>query len=48
LVLDGLRGVVRGKKVKTTVPDEVTARQADLVERDFTAAHSNQLWVDDL
>jgi len=44
----GLRGVVRGKKVKTTIPDEVAARPADLVERDFTAAHPNQLWVADL
>ncbi|MFC1881539.1 IS3 family transposase [Thermodesulfobacteriota bacterium] len=44
----GLRGVVRGKKVKTTIPDEVAARPADLVERDFTATHPNQLWVADL
>jgi len=44
----GLRGVVRGKKVRTTIPDEVAARLADLVERDFTAAHPNQLWVADL
>ena len=44
----GLRGVVRGKKVRTTIPDEVAARPADLVERDFTAAHPNQLWVADL
>ncbi|MGI9570635.1 MAG: IS3 family transposase [Desulfobulbia bacterium] len=44
----GLRGVVRGKKVRTTIPDEVAARPADLVERDFTATHPNQLWVADL
>jgi len=44
----GLKGVVRGKKVKTTIPDEVAARPADLVDRDFTAAHPNQLWVADL
>src|SRR5210317_403283 len=44
----GLQGIVRGKKVKTTIPDEVAARPADLVERDFTAAHPNQLWVADL
>jgi putative transposase len=44
----GLRGVVRGKKVRTTIPDEVAARPADLVERDFSAAHPNQLWVADL
>ena len=44
----GLRGVVRGKKVRTTIPDDVAARPADLVERDFTATHPNQLWVADL
>jgi len=44
----GLRGVVRGKKVRTTIPDEVAARPADLVERDFTASYPNQLWVADL
>ena len=44
----GLQGVVRGKKVRTTIPDEVAARPADLVERDFTASHPNQLWVADL
>jgi len=44
----GLRGIVRGRKVRTTIPDEVAARPADLVERDFTATHPNQLWVADL
>ena len=44
----GLRGVVRGKKIRTTIADEAAARPADLVERDFTAAHPNQLWVADL
>jgi transposase InsO family protein len=44
----GLRGVVRGRKVRTTIADEVAARPADLVERDFTATHPNQLWVADL
>ncbi len=44
----GLRGIVRGKKIRTTIPDKVDARPADLVERDFSAAHPNQLWVADL
>ena len=44
----GLQGVVRGKKVRTTIPDDATACPADLVERDFTASHPNQLWVADL
>jgi transposase InsO family protein len=44
----GLQGVVRGKKARTTIADEAAARPADLVERDFTATHPNQLWVADL
>lgn len=44
----GLRGAVRGKKPRTTVPDELAARPADLVDRNFTADRPNQLWVADL
>ena len=33
----GLEGVRRGKARKTTTPDEITARPADLVERNFSA-----------
>ncbi|MCP4548564.1 MAG: IS3 family transposase [bacterium] len=44
----GLRGTVRGKRVRTTIPDNVTTRPLDLVDRDFTATHPNQLWVADL
>jgi len=44
----GLVGVIRGRKPRTTIPDEAASRPADLVERDFTAAHPNQLWVADL
>jgi putative transposase len=43
-----LRGVVRGRKKRTTWPAEVSARPADLVERQFTAAAPNHLWVADL
>lgn len=43
----GLQGAVRGKKHKTTVPDESAARPADLGSRDFTASHPNHLWVAD-
>jgi transposase InsO family protein len=39
---------VRGKKFKTTVPDDSAARPADLVKRDFTASRPNELWVADL
>lgn len=42
----GLRGV-RGKGFKTTIPDEMALRPADLVKRQFTAERPNQLWVAD-
>ena len=44
----GLRGAVRGRKFKTTIPDTAAVRPADLVQRDFTATRPNQLWVADL
>jgi transposase InsO family protein len=44
----GLQGAIRGRKFKTTVPDEAAARPADLVQRTFTATRPNQLWVADL
>ena len=44
----GIRGVVRGKTVRTTFPDEAAARPADLVDRQFRAAAPNRLWVADL
>ncbi len=44
----GIRGVVRGKGYKTTIPDLLAVRPADLVERTFSASHPNQLWVADI
>ncbi len=44
----GLQGATRGKKFKTTIPDESAARPLDLVDRDFSARRPNQLWVSDL
>jgi putative transposase len=44
----GLEGVRRGKPRRTTTADTTAARPADLVERDFSAARPNQLWVADL
>jgi putative transposase len=43
----GLRGAVRGRGFKTTIPDEKASRPADLVERQFIAERPNQLWVAD-
>jgi putative transposase len=45
----GLEGVRRGKKRRTTVPDEAALERArDLVQRDFTASRPNEKWVCDL
>jgi len=44
----GIAGAVRGRKYRTTIPDELAARPLDLVQRDFTATRPNQLWVADL
>ena len=45
----GLRGVVRGRRFKTTTPPDTAApRPADLVTRQFTATRPNELWVADL
>jgi putative transposase len=43
----GLAGAVRGKTVRTTVPDPGGVRAADLVKRQFTAGAPNRLWVAD-
>ena len=44
----GLKGVVRGRHLRTTVPDETAPRPSDLVQRDFHAPAPNRLWVADL
>ena len=43
----GLRGVVRGKVVRTTVPDAAASCPLDRVNRPFKADRPNQLWVSD-
>ena len=43
----GLRGVKRGKVVRTTVPDMSAPRPLDRVNRQFKALRPNQLWVSD-
>jgi putative transposase len=46
---EGLEGVRRGKKKRTTVPDEAAVERArDLLQRDFTASRPNEKWVADL
>jgi len=43
-----LEGVRRGKARRTTTPDVTAAHPTDLMERNFSAARPNQLWVADL
>ena len=43
----GLKGVVRGKPVKTTISDKATLCPLDLVNRKFQAPRPNALWVSD-
>ena len=43
----GLRGVRRGKRVRTTIPEVSAPRPLDRVNRQFKADRPNQLWVSD-
>ena len=43
----GLQGVVRGRKVITTLPDMMQSCPLDKVNREFVATRPNQLWVSD-
>ncbi len=46
---EGLEGVRRGKKRRTTIPDERAVERArDLLQRDFTATAPNEKWVADI
>jgi putative transposase len=43
----GLRGAVRGKVKRTTIPDRVAPKPADLVDRNFSPLAPDRLWVAD-
>ncbi len=43
----GLQGIVRGKKVRTTMPDPAAACPLDRVSRQLEAPWPNALWVSD-
>lgn len=43
----GLKGVVRGKEVRTTIADKLMPCPADQVNRQFRAPRPNALWVSD-
>jgi putative transposase len=44
----GLRGAVRGRQFKTTIPSDELPRPADHVNRNFVVPRPNALWVSDL
>lgn len=41
----GMNAVVRGRKLRTTIPVEDGVRAGDKLNRDFTAAAPNRVWV---
>ncbi len=43
----GLQGVIRGRRVKTTISDKAAPCPLDRVNRQFRAPRSNVLWVSD-
>ena len=43
----GLKGVVRGKSIRTTISNKATPCPLDLVNRQFHAERPNALWVSD-
>jgi putative transposase len=43
----GIQGAVRGRKCRTTIPDDSAERPLDRVNRQFQANRPNQLWVAD-
>jgi hypothetical protein len=45
----GIEGKLRGRKKRTTIPDEAAIERArDLLQRDFAATRPNEKWVCDL
>ena len=44
---EGLCGVVRGRRKRTTFPADVAERPPDRVQRQFVASRPNQLWIAD-
>lgn len=45
----GIEGKLRGRKRRTTIPDEAAVERArDLLQRDFAAAAPNEKWVCDI
>jgi putative transposase len=47
MAAEGLCGISRTRRVRTTIPSMTDPRPADLVERRFAASSPNRLWVAD-
>ena len=43
----GLKGIRRDKGIRTTIPAKDGKRAGDLLDRDFTAAAPNRVWITD-
>ena len=44
---EGMNGLVRGRKIRTTIPAKDAKRAEDLLNRDFTSPFPNHNWVTD-
>ncbi|MHA7292238.1 IS3 family transposase [Arthrobacter sp. MDT3-24] len=44
---EGMNGLIRGRRTRTTIPGKDGRRAGDLLNRDFTAPAPNQVWVTD-
>jgi putative transposase len=44
---EGLEGVVRGRKKRTTIPADLGDRPLDRLQRRFVASRPNELWIAD-
>ncbi|MET4062126.1 putative transposase [Arthrobacter sp. UYP6] len=44
---EGMNGLIRGRKTRTTIPGKDGRRAGDLLNRDFTAPAPNRIWVTD-
>jgi hypothetical protein len=44
---EGMNGLVRGRKTRTTIPGKDGRRAGDLLDRNFTAPAPNRVWVTD-
>lgn len=44
---EGMNGLIRGRRTRTTIPGKDGKRAGDLLNRDFSAPHPNHSWVTD-